>query len=175
MPSRLFSFLNPLAVEIWLYVFGAYVIVSLTIWVVARFSPYEWSEPNTCDAGEGGECTCSPPSTVSDSQAATALLVIENDFTLGNSFWFTIGTLMQQGSDLNPKVVPWSLVRCSFRFIAIFGTITFRTPSTNVRYEGLTTATAQNTVVRDVTPCRWVDVYRFFKQPATPIPSAQSV
>lgn len=29
---------------------------------------------------------------------------VENDFTLRNSFWFAIGTLMQQGSDLNPKV-----------------------------------------------------------------------
>lgn len=124
MPSRMFSFLNPLAVEIWLYVFGTYIVVSLTIWVVARFSPYEWSEPNPCDAGVGGECDCSPPSTVGDCQAATALLVIENDFTLANSLWFTIGTLMQQGSDLNPKVVPWSLVRYSYRFITIFGTIT---------------------------------------------------
>lgn len=30
---------------------------------------------------------------------------VENDFTLRNSFWFAIGTLMQQGSDLNPKVL----------------------------------------------------------------------
>lgn len=34
----------------------------------------------------------------------TELLCSENDFTLTNSFWFSIGTLMQQGSDLNPKV-----------------------------------------------------------------------
>lgn len=124
MPSRLFSFLNPLAVEIWLYVFGAYIVVSLTIWVVGRFSPYEWSEPNPCYAGEGGKCNCSPSSSVGDGQAATALLVIENDFTLANTLWFTIGTLMQQGSDLNPKVVPWSLYRYTYRFIAILGTIT---------------------------------------------------
>lgn len=32
------------------------------------------------------------------------LLNSENDFTLKNSFWFSISTLMQQGSDLNPKV-----------------------------------------------------------------------
>lgn len=90
MPTRLFSFMNPLAVEIWLYVLAAYVLVSLTIWVVARFSPYEWCVP---------ACTCA------DYQhAAAALLVFQNDFTLANSFWFTIGTLMQQGSDLNPKV-----------------------------------------------------------------------
>lgn len=34
----------------------------------------------------------------------TTLDVLENGFTLGNSFWFAIGSLMQQGSDLNPKV-----------------------------------------------------------------------
>lgn len=28
-----------------------------------------------------------------------------NDFSLANSFWFAVGTLMQQGSDLNPKVI----------------------------------------------------------------------
>ena len=38
----LFSFLNPLAVEIWLYVIAAYFIVSLILFVLARFSPYEW-------------------------------------------------------------------------------------------------------------------------------------
>jgi ionotropic kainate glutamate receptor 2 len=121
MPSRLLSFLKPLAAEIWLYMFGAYVVVSLTIWVVARFSPYEWSEPNPCRVGGGAGCDCPPPppSTVGlqGCHATAALLVIENDFTPANSFWFTIGTLMQQGSDLNPKVVPWSLVRYSYRFI----------------------------------------------------------
>lgn len=53
MPSRLFSFMNPLAVEIWLSMLGAYVMVSLTIWIVARFSPYEWVEPTPCPS-----CKC---------------------------------------------------------------------------------------------------------------------
>ncbi|XP_063237622.1 glutamate receptor ionotropic, kainate 2 isoform X1 [Bacillus rossius redtenbacheri] len=97
MPSRLFSFLNPLAAEIWLYMLGAYLLVSLTIWVVARFSPYEWCPPGPC------------PSDPLD-QPGAALLVVENDFTLANSFWFTIGTLMQQGSDLNPKATSTRIV-----------------------------------------------------------------
>ena len=36
-PAELFSFMNPLALEIWLYILFAYVLVSLTIWIVARF------------------------------------------------------------------------------------------------------------------------------------------
>lgn len=83
-PTRLFSFMNPLAFEIWLYVLAAYVLVSITMFIVARFSPYEWHNPHPCDLEND---------------------LIENQFSLANSFWFTIGTLMQQGSDLNPKVI----------------------------------------------------------------------
>lgn len=52
-PPRLFSFMNPLAVEIWLSLLGAYMVVSVTIWIVARFSPYEWVEPSPCPS-----CKC---------------------------------------------------------------------------------------------------------------------
>ncbi|XP_031842261.1 glutamate receptor ionotropic, kainate 2 isoform X7 [Nomia melanderi] len=88
-PARLFSFMNPLAIEIWLYVLAAYVLVSVTMFVVARFSPYEWNNPHPCHAGSE---------------------VVENQFSLANSFWFTIGTLMQQGSDLNPKATSTRIV-----------------------------------------------------------------
>ncbi|XP_032687017.1 glutamate receptor ionotropic, kainate 2-like isoform X1 [Odontomachus brunneus] len=88
-PARLFSFMNPLAIEIWLYVLAAYVLVSVTMFVVARFSPYEWNNPHPCHAGQD---------------------VVENQFSLSNSFWFTIGTLMQQGSDLNPKATSTRIV-----------------------------------------------------------------
>ncbi|XP_011330543.1 glutamate receptor ionotropic, kainate 2 isoform X2 [Ooceraea biroi] len=87
--ARLFSFMNPLAIEIWLYVLAAYVLVSVTMFVVARFSPYEWNNPHPCHAGSE---------------------VVENQFSLSNSFWFTIGTLMQQGSDLNPKAMSTRIV-----------------------------------------------------------------
>ncbi|XP_059470881.1 glutamate receptor ionotropic, kainate 2 isoform X5 [Neocloeon triangulifer] len=96
MPKRLFSFMKPLAVEIWLSMLGAYVLVSLTIWVVARFSPYEWRVPEPCCLG------------VLEPEAEPE--VYENDFTLSNSFWFTIGTLMQQGSDLNPQATSTRIV-----------------------------------------------------------------
>ncbi|CAB3377029.1 Hypothetical predicted protein [Cloeon dipterum] len=96
MPSRLFSFMNPLAVEIWLSMLGAYVLVSLTIWVVARFSPYEWRIPEPC---------C-----LNALEQESEPEVYENDFTLSNSFWFTIGTLMQQGSDLNPQATSTRIV-----------------------------------------------------------------
>ncbi|RWS26385.1 glutamate receptor: ionotropic kainate 3-like protein 2, partial [Leptotrombidium deliense] len=80
--TTLFSFLSPFSMVVWVYVVGAYVGVSVILFVVGRLSPYEWDNPHPCRQ---------------DDQ------VLENDFSLLNSFWFTIGSLMQQGSDLAPK------------------------------------------------------------------------
>nr|QKN21522.1 glutamate receptor ionotropic kainate 2 [Zeugodacus tau] len=88
-PTRLFSFMNPLAMEIWLYVLAAYVLVSLTLFVMARFSPYEWNNPH-------------PYVKESD--------IVENQFSVSNSFWFITGTFLRQGSGLNPKAVSTRIV-----------------------------------------------------------------
>ncbi|KAL4714302.1 hypothetical protein ACJJTC_009654 [Scirpophaga incertulas] len=89
-PTRLFSFLNPLAVEIWLYVLAAYVLVSFTLFVMARFSPYEWSSSTHMCGHE------------------TKLLT--NQFSVCNSFWFITGTFLRQGSGLNPKATSTRIV-----------------------------------------------------------------
>ncbi|XP_077294860.1 glutamate receptor ionotropic, kainate 2 [Arctopsyche grandis] len=88
-PTRLFSFLNPLAVEIWLYVLAAYVLVSFTLFVMARFSPYEWSNPHPC---------------------ARESRLVTNQFSVSNSFWFITGTFLRQGSGLNPKATSTRIV-----------------------------------------------------------------
>ncbi|KAK9881447.1 hypothetical protein WA026_016333 [Henosepilachna vigintioctopunctata] len=88
-PTRLFSFMNPLAVEIWLYVLAAYVLVSFTLFVMARFSPYEWHNPHPCHQESD---------------------IVENQFSVSNSFWFITGTFLRQGSGLNPKVSQHALI-----------------------------------------------------------------
>lgn len=88
-PARLFSFMKPLTLDIWLYVLVAYALVSLTMFMVSRFSPYEWHNPYPCVADP---------------------TIVHNQFSLGNSFWFTVGTLMQQGSDLNPKAASTRII-----------------------------------------------------------------
>ncbi|XP_061929616.1 glutamate receptor ionotropic, kainate 2 isoform X3 [Apis cerana] len=88
-PTRLFSFMNPLAVEIWLYVLAAYMLVSFTLFVMARFSPYEWNNPHPC-LGESD--------------------IVENQFSVSNSFWFITGTFLRQGSGLNPKATSTRIV-----------------------------------------------------------------
>ncbi|XP_070138570.1 glutamate receptor ionotropic, kainate 2 isoform X3 [Drosophila bipectinata] len=82
-PTRLFSFMNPLAIEIWLYVLAAYMLVSFALFVMARFSPYEWKNPHPC---------------------YKEMDIVENQFSISNSFWFITGTFLRQGSGLNPKI-----------------------------------------------------------------------
>uniref|UniRef100_A0A3P9JV03 Glutamate receptor n=1 Tax=Oryzias latipes TaxID=8090 RepID=A0A3P9JV03_ORYLA len=84
-----FSFLSPLSPDIWMYILLAYLGVSCVLFVIARFSPYEWYNPYPCNP---------------DSD------VVENNFTLLNSFWFGVGALMQQGSELMPKALSTRIV-----------------------------------------------------------------
>ncbi|CAG00457.1 unnamed protein product [Tetraodon nigroviridis] len=84
-----FSFLNPLSPDIWMYVLLACTGVSCVLFVIARFTPYEWYNPHPCN----------PSSTL-----------IQNNFTLLNSFWFGIGALMRQGSELMPKALSTRIV-----------------------------------------------------------------
>ncbi|TKR59386.1 hypothetical protein L596_029064 [Steinernema carpocapsae] len=77
----LFAFLSPLSVEVWISMTGSYIVASATIWLLAKISPYE----NLQEIGQGTFIECS------------------NQFTLFNSFWFTVSSLMQQGCDLSPR------------------------------------------------------------------------
>ncbi|XP_033958833.1 glutamate receptor ionotropic, kainate 3 [Pseudochaenichthys georgianus] len=84
-----FSFLNPMTPDIWVYILLAYLGVSCVLFVIARFSPYEWYDAHPCNPGSD---------------------VVENNFTLFNSFWFGVGSLMQQGSELMPKALSTRII-----------------------------------------------------------------
>ncbi|KAG9263675.1 glutamate receptor ionotropic, kainate 1 isoform X1 [Astyanax mexicanus] len=84
-----FSFLNPLTPDIWMYVLLACLGVSCVLFVIARFTPYEWYNPHPCNASSD---------------------VMENNFTLLNSLWFGVAALMRQGSELMPKALSTRIV-----------------------------------------------------------------
>ncbi|XP_072012045.1 probable glutamate receptor [Engystomops pustulosus] len=75
--SYLFGFLNPFSKELWIGIIISYVITSLCLFLVARLSPCEWSEPSN----------------------------EQNQYTLLNSLWFGIGALTLQGVEPQPKSV----------------------------------------------------------------------
>ena len=122
-PPDLFSFLSPLSLDVWIYTAAAYLGVSILLFILARFniitiiivvvvviiiitinfiftrfSPYEWDNPHPCT--EEAE-------------------VLVNEFSLCNSMWFTIGSLMQQGSDISPKAISTRMVAGMWWFFTL--------------------------------------------------------
>ncbi|KAK2714937.1 glutamate receptor ionotropic, kainate 2-like isoform X3 [Artemia franciscana] len=96
-PPSLFSFLLPFSVDVWIYMATAYLGVSVLLFILARITPDEWDSPHPCKESD----------------------VLENTFNMQNCTWFTIGSLMQQGSDIAPKAVSLRLVAALWWFFTL--------------------------------------------------------
>ncbi|KAK3923037.1 Glutamate receptor ionotropic, kainate 2 [Frankliniella fusca] len=81
LQPSLFSFLDPFSGQVWVYLLAAYAIVSVEMYVMARIAPAEWTNPYPC---------------IEEPEE------LENQFSMLNAFWFTIGAIMQQGSEIAP-------------------------------------------------------------------------
>ncbi|KAG1672532.1 Glutamate receptor 3 [Nymphon striatum] len=82
-----FSFMNPLSKDIWGCIICAYVGVSLVLFLVSRFSPYEWNILNTPSGPK-----------------------VLNQFSIYNSLWFALGAFMQQGCDICPRSISGRII-----------------------------------------------------------------
>ena len=76
------SFMEPLDSFVWLCVAVGFLAVSFVLFFVGRFSPYEW-QVSKDEYGKGSLAT--------------------NTFNISNTLWFSLGALMQQGSDISPR------------------------------------------------------------------------
>lgn len=74
----MFSFKEPLHKNVWLCIAIGFLTTSVILFLIGRFSPFEWSQ----NSEEG-------PS---------------SEFSMSNSLWSTLGALMQQGSDISPRL-----------------------------------------------------------------------
>ena len=81
-PPTLLSFLSTFHFNGWWYLLAVIMLVSVLFFAEGRVSPLEWTNPLPC---------IQEPSE------------LDNQFTLANSFWFTIGAIMQQGSEIAPR------------------------------------------------------------------------
>uniref|UniRef100_A0A8C7ZC16 Glutamate receptor n=1 Tax=Oryzias sinensis TaxID=183150 RepID=A0A8C7ZC16_9TELE len=89
-----FSFLDPLAYEIWMCIVFAYIGVSVVLFLVSRFSPYEWHAEEPEEGATEPGPTDQPP----------------NEFGIFNSLWFSLGAFMQQGCDISPRSLSGRIV-----------------------------------------------------------------
>jgi len=92
-PPNPFSFLSPLSMEVWIYTTTAYLSLAITLFCLARISPYEWD-----DDGEG---------------SAT------NVWTISNALWFGIGSFLGQGCDILPKSISTRTVAVMWWFFTL--------------------------------------------------------
>ncbi|XP_057281105.1 glutamate receptor 3 isoform X2 [Pezoporus wallicus] len=89
-----FSFLDPLAYEIWMCIVFAYIGVSVVLFLVSRFSPYEWHLEDSSEEPRDPQNPPDPP----------------NEFGIFNSLWFSLGAFMQQGCDISPRSLSGRIV-----------------------------------------------------------------
>lgn len=83
-PPTLFAFLSTFHIAVWIYLAAIYIFVSVLFFILGRLSPTEWNNPFPC---------------IDDPHE------LHNQFTINNSFWFTMGAIMQQGSEIAPMLV----------------------------------------------------------------------
>ncbi|KAK6975687.1 Glutamate receptor 2 [Biomphalaria glabrata] len=93
-----FSFKNPLSDGVWVSILLGFIGVSTVLYLVGRFSPYEWdtSQPRR------------PP----EEEKRPA-------FNLANTLWFSLGALMQQGSDIYPRSISGRIVGSAWWFFTL--------------------------------------------------------
>ncbi|KAK6025642.1 Ligand-gated ion channel, partial [Ostertagia ostertagi] len=71
--------------------------VSVVIFLVSRFSPYEWRVEETARGG----------------------FTISNDFSVYNCLWFTLAAFMQQGTDILPRSISGRIASSAWWFFTM--------------------------------------------------------
>ncbi|XP_050683637.1 glutamate receptor 1-like isoform X2 [Leptidea sinapis] len=102
-----FSFLRPLSKEIWLCVLFSFFAVSIVLFLVSRFSPHEWKSITVSDTR------------IEQAANSNNEIILHNEFSIWNSFWFSLGSFMQQGSDVVPRSLSGRIVGTVWWFFAL--------------------------------------------------------
>ncbi|KAG7244722.1 hypothetical protein INR49_029741 [Caranx melampygus] len=89
--SGFFDFLTPFTAETWVGILIAYLGTAASIFLVARISPCEWSQPQS----------------------------EQNRFSLLHSLWYTAGALTLQGAGPHPKALSGRVICCSWWFFTV--------------------------------------------------------
>ncbi|CAJ0578496.1 unnamed protein product, partial [Mesorhabditis spiculigera] len=92
-----FSFMQPLSSEIWMYIIFAYVGVSVVIFLVSRFSPYEWRVEETARGGftisndfSVYNCLCSISGRIASSAWWFFTMIIVSSYTANLAAFLTL-------------------------------------------------------------------------------------
>ncbi|XP_076446345.1 glutamate receptor 2-like [Babylonia areolata] len=107
-----FSFKSPLSDVVWLSIAFGFLAVSIVLFLVGRFSPYEWTPQSRGEIPEGEQIYVTGEGMVVDPGAPSP-------FSLDNTLWFALGALMQQGSDISPRSISGRVVGAAWWFFTL--------------------------------------------------------
>ncbi|PVD34149.1 hypothetical protein C0Q70_05412 [Pomacea canaliculata] len=91
-----FAFMEPFSVPLWACIVLAYIAVSVTVFVVSKFSPFELRI-----------------------RSYRYDRYIVYDFNICNSFWFSMSALMMQGSEHCPRSVAGRVIGGAWWFFVL--------------------------------------------------------
>ncbi|KAG6450858.1 hypothetical protein O3G_MSEX006790 [Manduca sexta] len=100
----MFSFINPLALDVWLYLATTYIIVSFVLLICARMSQDDWVNPHPCNQNPEN---------------------LQNIWSLYNCMWLTIGAIMTQGCDILPRAAGSRWIAGMWWFFALIVTASY--------------------------------------------------
>ncbi|CAG5028273.1 unnamed protein product [Parnassius apollo] len=103
-PPNMFSFIKPLALDVWLYLATAYIIVSFVLLICARMSQQDWVNPHPCNQNPEN---------------------LQNIWSFYNCMWLTIGAIMTQGCDILPRAMGSRWVTGMWWFFALIVTASY--------------------------------------------------
>ncbi|XP_076270271.1 glutamate receptor ionotropic, kainate 2-like [Rhynchophorus ferrugineus] len=83
--DNMYAFMRPISWTVWFYIWTLALVISITMFFVARLAPREWENPKPWD-DESRE--------------------LENIWTIKNFLWLTVGSFTTQGCDILPKSTP---------------------------------------------------------------------
>ncbi|ESN96174.1 hypothetical protein HELRODRAFT_67729, partial [Helobdella robusta] len=98
-----FSFMDPLAYDIWACIVISYLAVSFVLFLVSRFSPYEWQTDDNNNTNYDNSKD----------------IGYTNDFTILNSLWFSLAAFMRQGCDISPRSLSGRVVGSAWWFFTL--------------------------------------------------------
>nr|AWT23251.1 IR22 [Hycleus cichorii] len=97
-PPGFFSFADPFALEVWELLAVAFFGVSIIFYILGRICSEEWDNPYPC---------------IEEPE------YLVNQLSLRNCFWFTVASLMQQGSEIGPVAISTRMVAAVWWFFTL--------------------------------------------------------
>ncbi|KAJ6638984.1 Glutamate receptor ionotropic, kainate 2 [Pseudolycoriella hygida] len=112
-PPRLFSFMEPLSIDVWLHMATAYLCMSILLYFLAMIATEDWQAPAPVATSQ----TSLTHSSESSDGSETELL--ETIWNMHNWIWLVAGSIMQQGCDILPRAISTRLTAGLWWFFAL--------------------------------------------------------